>query len=172
MYNVCVNSLSRWVNAVRSLVQFQINRLIMSINTKAAAVFKDSDVAETLSIINGQYVVSSDNTPYNFLFLNTFLFTVHYTYKYVFVYRTLYIPIRFCLLDIIHTNTFLFTGHYTYQYVFVYWTLYIPIRFCLLDIIHTNTFLFTGHYTYQYVFVYWTLYMSSKQKRIGMYNVK
>ena len=33
--------------------------------------------------------------------------------------KTLYIPIRFCLLDIIHTNTFLFTGHYTYQYVFV-----------------------------------------------------
>jgi hypothetical protein len=37
---------------VRSLVQFQINRLIKSINTKAAAVFKDSDVAETLPIYN------------------------------------------------------------------------------------------------------------------------
>ena len=69
MYNVFVDSLSGWVKAVRSLVQFQINRLIMSINTKAAAVFNDSDVAETLSIINGQYVVSSDKTPYNFLFL-------------------------------------------------------------------------------------------------------
>jgi hypothetical protein len=61
----------------------------MSINTKAAAVFNDSDVAETLSIINGQYVVSSVHT-------NTFLFTGHYTYQYVFVYWTLYIPIRFC----------------------------------------------------------------------------
>ena len=76
MYNVCVNSLSRWVKAVRSLVQFQINRLIMSINTKAAAVFKDSDVAETLSIINGQYVVSSDKTPYNFLFLLAIMLSV------------------------------------------------------------------------------------------------
>jgi hypothetical protein len=47
MYNVFVDSLSWWVKAVKSLVQFQINRLIMSINTKAAAVFKDSDVAET-----------------------------------------------------------------------------------------------------------------------------
>jgi hypothetical protein len=48
----------------------------MSINTKAAAVFKDSDVAETLSIINGQYVVSSDKTPYNFLFLLAIMLSV------------------------------------------------------------------------------------------------
>jgi hypothetical protein len=33
MYNVFVDSLSGWVKAVRSLIQFQINRLIMSINT-------------------------------------------------------------------------------------------------------------------------------------------
>ena len=77
MYNVFVNSFSRWVKAVRSLVQFQINKLIMSINTKAAAVFKDSDVAETLSsIINGPYVVSSDKTPYNFLFLLAIMLSV------------------------------------------------------------------------------------------------
>ena len=76
MYNVFVDSLSGWVKAVRSLVQFQINRLIMSINTKAAAVFKDSDVAVTLSIINGQYVVSSDKTPYNFLFLLAIMLSV------------------------------------------------------------------------------------------------
>jgi hypothetical protein len=48
----------------------------MSINTKAAAVFNDSDVAETLSIINGQYVVSSDKTPYNFLFLLAIMLSV------------------------------------------------------------------------------------------------
>ena len=76
MYNVFVDSLSGWVKAVRSLVQFQINRLIMSINTKAAAVFNDSDVAETMSIINGQYVVSSDKTPYNFLFLLAIMLSV------------------------------------------------------------------------------------------------
>ena len=48
-----------------------------SMDTKATFVFKDSDVAETLSIINCQYVVSSDKTPYNFLFLLTIVLSVH-----------------------------------------------------------------------------------------------
>jgi hypothetical protein len=44
----------------------------------------------------------------NIIHTNTFLLTGHYTYQYVFVYWTLYIPIRFCLLDIKTPYNFLF----------------------------------------------------------------
>ena len=49
--------LSEWIKAVRSLIQLRIKKLLMSMNTKATSIFKNPEVAGTLSSIHDQYVV-------------------------------------------------------------------------------------------------------------------
>ena len=65
-----VDSLSEWIKAVRSLIQLRIKKLRRSMNTKATSIFKNPDVAETLSSIHDQYVVvPADKAPNNIVFI-------------------------------------------------------------------------------------------------------
>ena len=53
-----------------SSIQIRIRKLKWSMITKATSVFKDPDVAETMSIIHHKYVVvPADNAPNNIVLI-------------------------------------------------------------------------------------------------------
>ena len=64
-----VDTLSEWVNAVRSWIQIRIRKLKRSMSTKTTSVFKDLDDAESMSIIHEKYVVISADQPPNNIIL-------------------------------------------------------------------------------------------------------
>ena len=65
-----IDSLSEWVKAVRSLILKRMHVLSRSMNANATSIFKDPDVAKTLSIIHDQYVVvPADKAQNNIVFV-------------------------------------------------------------------------------------------------------
>ena len=67
-----VDTLSEWVKAVRSLIQNRIRKLKRLMDTKATYVFKDPDVAETLSTtIYSRHICFSScrQTPNNIILM-------------------------------------------------------------------------------------------------------
>jgi hypothetical protein len=56
---------SEKVKVIRSLIQIRIRKRKRSMTTKATSVFKDPQVAETLSTIHDTYVVVSADKPLN-----------------------------------------------------------------------------------------------------------
>ena len=52
-----LDSLSEWVKAVRSLILKRTRSLSGSMNADATSIFKDPDVAKTMSTIHEKYVV-------------------------------------------------------------------------------------------------------------------
>ena len=66
-----VDTLSEWVRAVRSLIQIRIRKLKRSMSTNTTSVFRDPDVAETMSIIHEKYlVIPADQPPSNIILIN------------------------------------------------------------------------------------------------------
>ena len=64
-----LDSLSEWVNAVRSLIQIRIEKLRRYMSNKGKSVFSNPDAAETLSTIHDKYVVvPADTAPNNIVF--------------------------------------------------------------------------------------------------------
>jgi len=65
-----LDSLSEWVKAVRSLILKRTRSLSGSMNTHATSIFKDPDVAKTLSTIHDKYVVvPADKAQNNIVFI-------------------------------------------------------------------------------------------------------
>jgi hypothetical protein len=61
-----VETLSGWVKAVRQLIPIRIENFRRSMSTKSTSVFKDHEVAETLSTTHDIYaVVPADQAPNN-----------------------------------------------------------------------------------------------------------
>ena len=65
-----IDSLSKWVKAVRSLTLKRMKVLNRSMSVNATSVFKDPDVAKTLSTIHDKYVVvPADKAQNNIVFV-------------------------------------------------------------------------------------------------------
>ena len=60
-----IYTFSEKVKVIRSLIQIRIRKRKRSMTTKATSVFKDPQVAETLSTIHDKYVVVSADKPLN-----------------------------------------------------------------------------------------------------------
>ena len=68
-----IDSLSEWLKAVRSLILKRMKVLSRSMSANATSVFKDPDVAKTLSTIHDKYVVvPADNAQNNTVLQQTF----------------------------------------------------------------------------------------------------
>ena len=65
-----VHTLSELVKAVRSLIQIRISKHKTSMSKKATSIFKNLDVAETLSIIHEKYVVVPADKARNKIFFS------------------------------------------------------------------------------------------------------
>ena len=65
-----LDTLSKWVKSVRSLIQIIIKKFSGSMSTRSTSIFKDPNVAIDLSLLHEKYViVSADKSANNIVFV-------------------------------------------------------------------------------------------------------